>query len=94
MNVPLWVSGLVTTTSTAPAAWAGVMTSMVVAFCQVTPAAAVPPKVTVAPLTKSVPVIVTAVPPAVGPLVGATEVTVGGGSRAPPHGLHRSSTSS
>ncbi len=39
-----------------------------------------PSKVTVAPLTKAVPVMVTAVPPAVEPLVGATEVTVGGGS--------------
>ena len=40
--------------------------------------AATPPTVTVAPLTKSVPVIVTLVPPAVGPLVGDTDVTVGG----------------
>jgi hypothetical protein len=44
----------------------------------VTPVAAMPPKVTVAPLTKFVPVMVTAVPPAVGPLFGETEVTVGG----------------
>ncbi len=53
---------------------------MVVAFCQVTPVAAMPSKVTVAPLTKSVPVMVTAVPPVSGPLVGATLVTVGGGT--------------
>ncbi len=42
-----------------------------------TPVAGVPSKSTVAPLTKFVPVIVTTVPPAVGPLVGATEVIKG-----------------
>ncbi len=68
---------MVTTTSTAPAAWAGVVTSIWVALTKVTPVAAVPPKVTVAPLTKSVPVMVTDVPPMSGPLVGATEVTMG-----------------
>ena len=41
--------------------------------------AAVPPKETVAPLVKLVPVIVTVVPPPVGPLVGKTEETVGAG---------------
>ncbi len=45
---------------------------------KVTPVAAIPPKVTVAPLTKSVPVMVTAVPPYHGPLVGAREVIEGG----------------
>jgi hypothetical protein len=39
--------------------------------------AAVPPNVTVAPVAKFVPVIVTAVPPAVGPLFGDTLLTVG-----------------
>lgn len=39
--------------------------------------AAVPPNVTVAPAAKLVPVIVTAVPPAVVPLLGDTLVTVG-----------------
>ena len=43
-----------------------------------TPVAAVPPKLTVAPLIKFVPVIVTDVPPAEVPWVGLTEVTVGG----------------
>ncbi len=79
MNVPLWVSGLVTVTSTGPGAWAGVVTVMVVALTTVTPVAAMPPKVTVAPLTKFVPVIVTTVPPVSGPLFGETELTVGGG---------------
>jgi len=40
-------------------------------------AAAVPPNVTDAPAAKFVPVIVTAVPPAVVPLFGDTLVTVG-----------------
>jgi hypothetical protein len=39
--------------------------------------AAVPPKVTVAPAAKLVPVIVTAVPPAVDPLFGDTLLSVG-----------------
>jgi hypothetical protein len=80
-SVPLWVSGLVTTTLTAPAAWAGVVAVREVLLTTVTPVAAVPPKLTVAPVAKLVPVIVTAVPPAVGPLVGATPVTVGAGFR-------------
>ena len=41
--------------------------------------AAVPPKLTVAPARKPVPVMVTAVPPAAGPVLGAIEVTVGAG---------------
>jgi hypothetical protein len=40
--------------------------------------AAVPPRVTVAPAAKFVPVTVTAVPPAVEPLFGVTLLTVGG----------------
>ena len=68
---------MVTTTSTAPAGWAGVVAVMLVALTTVTPVAAVPPKVTVAPLTKPVPVMVTDVPPVERPLVGLTAVTVG-----------------
>ncbi len=49
-----------------------------VAELTLTAVAAVPPNVTVAPLTKSVPVMVTPVPPAVDPLFGATDVTAGG----------------
>src|SRR5437867_1175215 len=45
--------------------------------------AAVPPKVTVAPVAKFVPVIVTAVPPAVEPLLGSTLLTVGTTGAAP-----------
>ena len=43
----------------------------------VTFVAAVPPKLTVAPVTKFVPVTVTVVPPAAGPEVGLRELTVG-----------------
>ena len=46
-----------------------------------TPVAAVPPIVTVAPAAKLVPVIVTVVPPPIGPEVGATLVTAGGRPR-------------
>jgi len=44
-----------------------------------TPVAAVPPTVTVAPVTKLVPVIVMPVPPAVDPVAGVTFVTAGAG---------------
>jgi len=47
----------------------------------VTLVAPVRPKFTVAPARKFVPVIVTIVPPAVEPLLGATSATVGGGPR-------------
>ena len=78
---PLCVSLLVTVALTAPAACAGVVAVIVVAFTTVTPVAAVPPTLTVAPAAKPVPVIVTAVPPAVGPDGGATLSTVGAGAR-------------
>jgi hypothetical protein len=68
----------VTATETAPALPAGVEAVMVVLFTTTTFVAAVPPKVTVAPVAKFVPVIVTAVPPAVEPLLGEMPVTVGG----------------
>jgi hypothetical protein len=50
---------------------------MVVLFTTATLLAAVPANVTVAPVTKFVPVMVTAVPPDVEPLLGDTLVTVG-----------------
>ena len=78
-KVPLWLSVLVTTTFTVPAASAGVVAVIDVLLTTVTPVAAVPPKLTVAPAKKFVPVIVTPVPPAVGPVLGAIEVTVGAG---------------
>ena len=68
-----------TTTSTAPAACAGVVAVRLVLLTKLTPVAAAPPKLTVAPDTKLVPVMVTVVPPPVEPLPGATVVTAGGG---------------
>jgi hypothetical protein len=68
----------VTVTVTAPALPAGVVAVMDVLLTTTTLVAAADPNVTVAPDTKFVPVIVTAVPPVVGPLLGDTPVTVGG----------------
>jgi hypothetical protein len=67
----------VTVTVTAPAACAGVVAVIVVLLVTTTLLAAVPPNVTVAPVAKFVPVIVTAVPPSVDPLFGLTLLTVG-----------------
>ena len=77
VKLPLCVSGFVTVTVTAPPLPAGVVAVMDVLLTTTTLVAAVPPKVTVAPLAKFMPVIVTAIPPAVDPLFGATLVTVG-----------------
>jgi len=68
----------VTVTVTAPALPAGVFAVIVVLFTTTTLVAAAAPNVTVAPLAKFVPVIVTAVPPVVVPLLGDTLLTVGG----------------
>jgi hypothetical protein len=68
---------LVTVTVTAPALPAEVVAVIDVLLTTTTLVAAVPPKVTVAPAVKLVPVMVTAVPPVVGPLFGLTLVTVG-----------------
>ena len=68
----------VTVTATAPALPAGVVAVIWVALTTATLVAAAAPNVTVAPVAKFVPVIVTAVPPAVEPLFGDTLVTVGG----------------
>ena len=73
---------VVTTTSTAPAACAGVVTVIDVAEFTVTPVAGVPPKVTDVAPVRFVPVIVTVVPPAVGPALGESPVTVGAGTGA------------
>jgi hypothetical protein len=78
-KVPLWLSVFVTTTLTTPAEWAGAVAVIDVPLTTVTPVAAVPPKLTVAPARKPVPVMVTAVPPLAVPVLGAIEVTVGAG---------------
>jgi hypothetical protein len=68
---------VVTLTSTIPATCAGDVAVIVVALLTVKPVAAVAPKSTAVAPVKFVPVIVTDVPPAAGPLVGFTFVTVG-----------------
>jgi hypothetical protein len=57
---------------------------IVVLFTTTTFVAAVPPNVTVAPVAKFVPVIVTEVPPAVVPPFGLTLLTVGGATYVNP----------
>jgi hypothetical protein len=54
-----------------------------VALTTTTPVAAVPPRLTVAFGRKPVPVMVTGVPPVVGPLVGKIVLTVGAGLVVP-----------
>ena len=68
---------MVNTTSTAPAVLAGVTTVTDVALTFVIVVPAVPPNVTEDVPVKFVPVIVTVVDPAVGPLTGDSEVIVG-----------------
>ena len=80
MNNPVAVPvppSVVTATSLAPALPAGVVAVMVVEFTIVTPVAEAPPIVIAVAPVKLVPVIVTLVPPAVGPLLGLMPVTVG-----------------
>jgi hypothetical protein len=76
-KLPLCAPGFVTVTVTAPALPAGVVAVMAVLFSTTTLLAAIPPNATVAPVTKLVPVIVTAVPPVVEPLFGDTPLTAG-----------------
>jgi hypothetical protein len=77
LSVPFCESVLVTITLTVPAACAGVVAVIEVELTTVTLVAAVPPKLTVAPDEKPVPVILTDVPPLVLPEVGEIAVTVG-----------------
>jgi hypothetical protein len=72
-----WLSGFVTTTLCAPAVPVGVTALIEVALTKVTLVAEVPPTLTVAPLTKAVPVMVTEVPPVSGPELGEILATVG-----------------
>ena len=73
----------VTITSTVPADSAGEVAVMEVVLTTVTPVAATVPNFTVLPALKLVPVMVTVVPPVVGPVLGVTLVTVGAGGTAP-----------
>jgi hypothetical protein len=75
-QLPFCPSGLATVTLTAPAACAVVVPVMAVAVIVET-FTGDPPKDTLEPLWKPVPATVTVVPPALGPLFGVTDVTVG-----------------
>ena len=70
---------MVTTTFTAPAACDEVVAVIELLLFSVTLVAAAPPKDTLAPVRKPVPVTVTVVPPAVEPDEGDTALTVGAG---------------
>ena len=76
-DVALVPPTVVTLTSTVPALPTGVVAVIWVAELTVNPLAAVAPKVTAVAPVKFVPVIVTVVPPAVGPAVAVMLVTVG-----------------
>src|SRR3982751_5472194 len=69
-EIPRQTPASVTTTSTAPAAWAGVVAVIVVELTTITVVAATPPNVTVEGSKKLVPLIVTAVPPVIEPVFG------------------------
>src|SRR4051812_21451775 len=68
---------VVTAMSAGPAVSAGVVAVIEVALTTVMLSAATPSKVTPVAPVKFVPLIVTAVPPVVGPLPGLKDVTVG-----------------
>lgn len=78
-SVPLRPPGFETETLTVPAAaWAGVVAVICVpVVLTVTPVAVAVPKVTVAPDWKLEPIIVTEVPPIVGPRFGEILVIAG-----------------
>ena len=69
--------GVVTTTSTGPAACAGVTTVASVAETTTRPVPAVPPNETCIPARRFVPVSVTVWPPVPGPSLGMTTVSDG-----------------
>ncbi len=68
--------GVATTTAANPAVPAGTITVIVVELTTVTLVAEVPPIVTLVAPANAVPVIVTAVPPAAGPMAGLMVVTL------------------
>src|SRR5262249_11645685 len=78
-RLPFCPPGFLTVTATGPAVPAGVVAVIWVPLITVTFVAATLPNVTVAPVTKFIPTIVTAVPPVAGPLLGLTLLTVGTG---------------
>ena len=76
--VALVPPGVVTVTSTVPAAPAGLVAVTWPALSTLNEAA-LPPKLTSVAPVKSVPAMVTEVPPAVDPLLGETPLTTGAG---------------
>ena len=78
-SVAVCPSGLVTTTSTAPAVPEGVTQLISLVLTKLRPVQTDPPTVTETPKTKSPPLMVIVVPPERGPLMGAMEEMVGGG---------------
>ncbi len=75
----VWPSESVTVTSTVPEP-AGAVAVIDVPEPTVTPVADAEPNLTVSPEANPLPVMVTGVPPACGPLDGLTAVTAGGGT--------------
>ena len=83
MKFTVWLEvppGEVTVTLALPAVPAGKITVIEVAELTTTDVPALAPKFTVDPARKLVPVMVTEVPPAVGPADGLMDVTVGAAS--------------
>ena len=75
MDVPF---GVVTVTSMGPTGPPGEVAVIEVSLLTVNVVAGVVPKVTLVAPVKPVPVMVTGVPPLIGPVVGEMPVTVGG----------------
>src|SRR5439155_21066545 len=71
--------------ATAPAAWSGAVAVICVSELTAKLVAAVPPNETAVAPVKPVPVTVTSVPPAVGPLPVLRPVTAGAGLADPPY---------
>ena len=69
-----------TITFTCPAECAGVWQVIEVELATFTEVAADPPKLTVAPDRKPVPIKVNDVPPTIGPTIGNSEIRSGGGA--------------
>ncbi len=80
-SVSLCASGLVTATLTIPAVWAGVRAVIEFSLSTRTFVAGAPPKLSVAPAARLLPLTVIAVPPIVDPEAGVIPVMTGVGSR-------------
>ena len=83
VDVALVPTGVVTVMSTGPADPGGEVAVICVTLFTVKLMAAVPPNFTLVAPVKPVPVMTTLVAPAVGPLTGARDVTVGADAGTP-----------